>query len=119
MGVRLLLLKHFADLELSCRADDGPVSAGSWRVWFPQAELEQDHKSFVAVWVFSGMTRFDADVLVWGFLQAGASSLCAVSAGAGGGHVSVDAEDFSVSSKPPCSLKRGREAFPAAVCIAL
>lgn len=33
--------------------------------------------------------------------------------------MSVDAEDFSVSAKPSSSLKRGREAFMPAVCIAL
>lgn len=62
VGVRLLLLKRFANRELSLREVEGFGFLG--RI---SAELEQDRGSFVTAWVLSGATRFDADVLVFGF----------------------------------------------------
>ena len=39
IGVRLLPLKRFANLEPSCRGDERPVSAGSRRVWVPRVDI--------------------------------------------------------------------------------
>lgn len=62
VGVRLLLLKRFANLELSLWEVEGFGFLG--RI---SAELEQDRESFVAAWVLSGTTRFGADALGFGF----------------------------------------------------
>lgn len=114
VGVHLLLLKLFANLSL------WEVKGFEFLSWV-SAELEQDRESFVTAWVSSGMTCFDADLLGFGFLvrsklgpAASVPRQLELEEG-----TCADTGDFSVSAKPTSSPKRGREAFPPVICIAL